>query len=66
MNWNRVTGRWRQFQHRGRERRSELTSNDLYRILGRHEPVIGKLTEPRGIENREAEYQGKDLVRVNP
>jgi uncharacterized protein YjbJ (UPF0337 family) len=65
MKWNRVTGGWRQFQHRGRERRSDLTNDDLYRILGKHEPVIDKLTEPRGIENGEAEKQSKDFVRVN-
>lgn len=63
MNWDRVKGDW--MQHRGKIRGSwgELTDDDVARIEGSQEQLVGRIQERYGIAREEAEAQVKEWLR---
>jgi len=54
MNWNVVQGNWKQFRGRVKEQWGSLTHDDLDRIKGRREQLLGHLQEKYGITKYEA------------
>ena len=48
MNRNEIEGNWKQLKGRARETWGELTDDDLDRIAGRRERVVGVLQERLG------------------
>lgn len=57
MNWDRVEGNWKQFQGKARTQWGKLTDDDMDRIQGNRERLIGKVQEAYGIGKEEAERQ---------
>jgi uncharacterized protein YjbJ (UPF0337 family) len=57
MNWDQIKGNWRQFQGRVKQQWGDLTDDDLTRIEGDRDVLIGRLQERYGIAREEAERQ---------
>jgi uncharacterized protein YjbJ (UPF0337 family) len=60
MNWDQVKGNWRQFQGRVKQQWGKLTDDDLERIEGHRDVLIGRIQERYGIEKEEADRQLRD------
>jgi uncharacterized protein YjbJ (UPF0337 family) len=63
MNWDRIEGNWKQFKGRAKERWAELTDDELEKIAGRREQLIGRLQERYGIEKDEAADQVESWLK---
>ena len=48
MNWDRIEGSWKQFRGRAKSQWGALTDDELARIAGRQDQLIGKLQERYG------------------
>jgi uncharacterized protein YjbJ (UPF0337 family) len=61
MYWDQIKGNWKQLTGRAREKWDDLTDDDLERIAGNRDMLIGKIQEQYGIGKEEAERQVKDF-----
>ena len=59
MNWDQVSGNWKQFKGMVKEKWGKLTDDDLDVISGKRDQLIGKLQEKYGIAKDEAEKELK-------
>lgn len=57
MNWDKVKGNWHQLKGSVRSQWGKLTDDDLERINGEHEKLVGIIQERYGIARDEAERQ---------
>ena len=55
MDWDRISGNWKQFSGRVKEKWGKLTDDDLTQINGRRDQLEGKIQERYGF--------AKDQVR---
>jgi uncharacterized protein YjbJ (UPF0337 family) len=63
MNWQQIEGNWKQFTGKVKAQWGELTDDDLDRIEGHREELIGKIETRYGIAKEEAERQVRDFER---
>jgi uncharacterized protein YjbJ (UPF0337 family) len=61
MNRDTMIGKWQQFKGKVKERWGKLTDNDLDKIEGRRDQLVGKIQETYGIARAEAEKQLKEF-----
>lgn len=65
MNWDQVQGNWKQFKGHAKQKWGKLTDDDLTRIEGKRDELIGRLQERYGYSRdqaeREADEWGGDL-----
>ena len=61
MNWDRISGKWTEFKGKVRERWAKLTDDDLARIAGKRDQLLGVLQERYGWVREQAERQIKDF-----
>ena len=57
MNWDRIEGNWKQFKGMAKRKWGELTDDDLDKLAGRRDELIGKIQERKGIERDKAERE---------
>ena len=57
MNWDRIEGNWKQFKGKARQKWAELTDDDLDKLRGKKDELVGKLQERKGIERDRAERE---------
>jgi uncharacterized protein YjbJ (UPF0337 family) len=57
MNWDEIQGNWRVFKGRVRERWGKLTDDDLDRIDGKYEQLIGTLQARYGWAREQLEHE---------
>src|SRR4029079_7609164 len=57
MNWDTVKGNWRQFRGKIKEQWGKLTDDDLDRIEGKRDQLLGAVQKRYGIARDEAEKQ---------
>ena len=57
MAWDTIKGKWKQFTGSGKERWGELTDDELTKIDGQRDQLVGKIQEKYGIAKDEAEKQ---------
>lgn len=57
MNWDQIQGNWTQLKGKVRERWGDFTDDDLTRIAGQREQLVGVLQEKYGTAKEEAERQ---------
>jgi uncharacterized protein YjbJ (UPF0337 family) len=57
MNWDQVSGNWKQFKGKVQEKWGELTEDDMDRIAGRRDQSIGRIQERYGVQRQDAEKQ---------
>jgi uncharacterized protein YjbJ (UPF0337 family) len=57
MNWDRIEGNWKQFKGQAKRKWGELTDDDLDKLEGRRDELIGKIQERKGIAREKAEKE---------
>ena len=57
MNWDQVEGKWKQLKGSALEHWGKLTEDDLDRIAGKRDQLIGSIQERYGIAKEAAEKQ---------
>jgi len=55
MNWDQIEGNWKQFKGKARQQWGRLTDDDIERIAGHRDELIGRLQERYGKTREEAE-----------
>jgi uncharacterized protein YjbJ (UPF0337 family) len=60
MNWDQISGNWKQFKGKVKEKWGKLTDDDLDVIAGKRDQFIGKLQERYGISKEEAEREAEN------
>ena len=60
MNWDQFEGKWRQMKGSIKEQWNKLTDDDLDRIAGKREQLIGRIQERYGIAKEAAERQADE------
>jgi uncharacterized protein YjbJ (UPF0337 family) len=63
MNWDQIKGDWKTFKGKVREKWGDLTDDDVARIDGKREQLVGGLQKRYGIAKEEAERQVKDFEK---
>ena len=64
MNWDQVSGNWKQFKGKVQEKWGHLTDDDLDVIAGQRDQLIGRIQERYGIQKEAAERQVKDWEKA--
>ena len=57
MNWDTVKGQWKQFRGKVKENWGKLTDDDLDRIEGKRDQLLGAVQQRYGVARDEAEEQ---------
>jgi uncharacterized protein YjbJ (UPF0337 family) len=65
MDWDRISGNWKQFTGRIREKWGKLTDDDLTVLEGRQDQLAGKIQERYGIAKEDAERQIREFKERN-
>ena len=63
MNWDQMEGKWKQFKGAARERWGKLTDDDLDRVNGKREQLVGILQERYGMARAEADREADEWSR---
>jgi uncharacterized protein YjbJ (UPF0337 family) len=61
MNWDTVKGNWKQFRGKVKERWGDLTDDELDRIEGKRDQLVGAVQKRYGVARDEAERQVQDF-----
>jgi uncharacterized protein YjbJ (UPF0337 family) len=64
MNWDRIEGNWKQFKGHAKRKWGELTDDDLDKLEGRRDELIGKIQERKGLARDKAEKEVDEWVRA--
>lgn len=54
MNWDQIAGSWKEMKGRAKEKWGELTNDDLDRIEGQHDQMVGLLQRKYGYAKEKA------------
>lgn len=54
MNWDEISGNWKQLQGKAREKWGDLTDDDMTKIAGKKDQLVGTLQEKYGHTKEEA------------
>lgn len=63
MNWEQVRGNWNQVKGRAKQRWGDLTDDDIARIEGNRDELVGRLQERYGFAKERAEREAEDFRR---
>lgn len=63
MNWDQISGNWKQFVGKAKEKWGQLTDSDWTVIEGKRDQLVGKIQERYGISKEEAERQVNEFER---
>jgi uncharacterized protein YjbJ (UPF0337 family) len=64
MNWDQVEGKWKQASGKAKEKWGKLTDDDLQRISGKRDQLVGRIQERYGIAKEDAERQVDEFSRT--
>ena len=60
MNWDQVSGNWKQLRGKAKEKWAKLTDDDLTLAEGKRDQLLGRIQERYGIAKDEADKQVKE------
>jgi len=60
VNWDRISGNWKQMKGALRNRWGKLTDDELEQLAGSREQLVGKIQERYGCAKDEAEKQVRE------
>ncbi len=60
MNWDQIEGNWKQVRGKVRAKWGELTDDEIDRIKGERDILIGKIQEKYGLAREDAEREVRD------
>ena len=63
MNWDRIEGNWKQFKGQAKRKWGELTDDDIDKLEGRRDELIGKIQERKGIARDRAEKEVNEFIK---
>ena len=66
MNWDIISGNWKQISAKVKQQWGKLTDDDLEVIAGKRDELAGKLQERYGLARDAAEKQLRDWEKRNP
>jgi uncharacterized protein YjbJ (UPF0337 family) len=65
MNWTQVKGNWKQFKGKVKQQWGELTDDELDKIAGDRDLLVGRIQEKYGIAQEEAEKQVQEWEKTS-
>lgn len=57
MNWEQISGGWKQVKGKAKEKWGKLTDDDLDVLQGRREQLVGKIQQRYGVAKDQAERE---------
>ena len=57
MNWDQIEGNWKQLKGKAQQKWGDLTDDDLDKIAGKRDELIGKLQASYGYSKEKAEQE---------
>lgn len=57
MNWDQITGNWKQFKGKVKEKWGKLTDDDMIALDGKRDQLVGVLQKRYGYEKAQAEKE---------
>jgi uncharacterized protein YjbJ (UPF0337 family) len=57
MNWDTISGQWKQFKGKAKEKWGRLTDDELDVVAGKRDQLIGKVQERYGMKKDQAEKE---------
>ena len=63
MNWDQIAGEWKNMKGRIREQWGELTDDDMDRIGGKKDQLVGTIQSKYGLAKEETERQVDEFAR---
>ncbi len=60
MNWDQLQGKWKQMKGSVREQWGKFTDDDIDKIAGRRDQLIGRIQERYGAAREEAEREADE------
>ncbi|MHB1296925.1 MAG: CsbD family protein [Gemmatimonadaceae bacterium] len=63
MNWDQIAGEWKHMKGKVREQWGDLTDDDMDRIGGKKDQLVGTIQSKYGIAKEEAERQVDEFMR---
>ena len=60
MNWDRISGNWRQMRGALKERWGKLTDDEFDQMAGKRDQLVGKIQERYGCAKDDAESQVRE------
>lgn len=63
MNWEQMRGKWDQFKGSAKQKWGKLTDDDISKINGSRDQLVGKIVERYGIAKEQAEKEIEDWGR---
>lgn len=64
MNWDEVTGNWKQLKGKVKEKWGKLTDDDLLAVEGKHEQLAGLIQEKYGYEKEQAQKELDEFTKT--
>ncbi len=64
MNSDQIEGNWKQFSGKVKEKWGKLTDDDLTRIAGKKDQLVGMIQERYGIKKEEAQKELDEFYRT--
>ena len=61
MNWDQVEGKWKEFSGQVKQKWNKLTDDDLGRMSGKKDELLGKLQERYGYTKDQASKEVDDF-----
>lgn len=65
MNWDIAEGNWKQIKGKVKEQWADLTDDDLTKIEGKRDQLVGRVQERYGVAKDEAEKQVTAWEKLN-
>jgi uncharacterized protein YjbJ (UPF0337 family) len=62
MNWDTLSGKWRELEGMVRSKWGKLTDDDLAVIAGKKDVLVGRLQQRYGYERDRAEREADDFI----
>lgn len=62
MNWDQVEGKWTELKGKAREQWGQLTDDDLDKVAGKRDQMIGLVQQKYGKAKEEAEREVDDWM----
>lgn len=59
MNWDQIKGNWTEYKGKIKAKWGDLTDDDLDRMEGKRDELVGKIQQRYGVTKEEAEQQVK-------
>ncbi len=61
MNWDTIQGKWKQVMGQAQQKWGDLTDDDLTKVDGKREELVGRVQERYGFAKEEAERQVREF-----